>query len=134
MATVDFDRYDSYQEWRETAEKYYATHLKYREQVYKGKEVSPEVYMNTYLSRHADMQHDERERLCVVVPLIRLMLEKMELPDALRGELEYYHFECFYEGGELNLDDLFTEEELALIEEDLEWAYTHSGLEEEDNA
>ena len=115
MAKVAFDLYFDYREWKEQLNSYYksgSNHGAWNDA--KKLEVS-------YLYRHADLQDDERDRLCVVLPLVRLQIEKLGLTDELLRELELY-YEDFNKG---IFNDLFEDYELELVKEDLYWCYEH---------
>lgn len=125
MGNINFDYYDTYQEWRDKVKSYYSKLQKYSKRT-----ITPDYFESSYLSRYVDLQYDERDRLCIVIPLVRFLIENLKITDTMIEELDEYYTD-YYDG---DFDSLFTEEELALIKEDLEWAYKHSGLEEEDNA
>lgn len=76
-------------------------------------------FETTYLYLNADLQDDEHDRLCVVLPLIKLEIEHNMLSKELLGELEIY-YEDFNKGV---LDDELYENEYEEIKSDLYWCY-----------
>ena len=72
-----------------------------------------------YLYRNVDLQYDEHDRLCVVLPLIKLEIEKNMLTDTMLEELEIYYAD-FNDGV---LDDVLYEQEYEEIKADLYWCY-----------
>lgn len=115
MPKVDFDYYIDYKTWKNDMA-FYFNHGPNNSAWNDAKKLQI-----SYLYRHADLQDDERDRLCVVLPLVRLQIEKLGLTDELLGELELY-YEDFNKGV---FNDLFEDYELELVKEDLYWCYEH---------
>lgn len=114
---IDFEYYDEYAFWQEEMLEYYKQVCKHM------KIVDSKALEASYLHRNVELQHDERDRLCVLLPLIRLEIEKSELglTDMALEELEIY-YEDYNKG---KYDNLFTAEEHELVREDLFFAYEH---------
>lgn len=72
-----------------------------------------------YLYQNVDFQHDEHDRLCVVLPLIKLEIEKNILTETMLEELEIYYAD-FNDGV---FDDVIYEHEYEEIKSDLYWCY-----------
>lgn len=115
MKKVDFDLYSDYSTWKVDMKKYFEAGSNH------GEWTNPEDLQNSYLYYNVDFQDDERDRLCVILPLIKLQIEKLGLTEELLEELEIY-YEDFNKG---NFDDLFEDFELEMIKEDLHWCYEH---------
>lgn len=74
---------------------------------------------NSYLYYNVDFQNDEHDRLCVLLPLIKIEIENQMLSKELLEELEIY-YEDFNKGV---LDDELYEHEYEEIKTDLYWCY-----------
>lgn len=79
------------------------------------------VLENSYLYYHIDEQHDEHNRLCVLLPLIKVEIENNMLSKELLEELEIYYSD--FNDGILN--DILYEHEYEEIKQDLFWCYAH---------
>ena len=77
------------------------------------------ILENSYLHYHVDDQYDEHDRLCVLLPLIKIEIENHMLSKELLEELEIY-YEDFNNGV---LDDELYEHEYEEIKADLYWCY-----------
>jgi len=77
-----------------------------------------------YLYINADLQNDEHDRLCVVLPWIKIEIENNCLSKELLEELEIY-YEDFNKG---LLDKYLYEHEYEEIKKDLYWCYEHKDL------
>lgn len=77
------------------------------------------TFENSYLYRHVDDQHNEHDRLCVLLPLIKIEIENNMLSKELLEELEIYYAD-FNNG---ILDDELYEHEYEEIKSDLYWCY-----------
>jgi hypothetical protein len=80
---------------------------------------SSKILENSYLHYNVDFQDDEHDRLCVLLPLIKVEIENKMLSDELLEELEIY-YEDFNKGV---LDDDLYEHEYEEIKSDLHWCY-----------
>ena len=80
-----------------------------------------EILENSYLYYNVDFQHDEHDRLCVILPLIKIEIENDMLSERLLEELEIYY--ANFNDGVLD-DDLY-EHEYEEIKKDLYWCYEH---------
>lgn len=79
------------------------------------------VLENSYLYYHVDLQHNEHDRLCVLLPLIKIEIENNMLSKELLEELEIYYAD-FNDGV---IDDVLYEHEYEEIKKDLYWCYEH---------
>ena len=84
-----------------------------------GKYENSKTLENSYLYYHVDLQDDEHDRLCVLLPLIKIEIENHILSKELLEELEIY-YEDFNKG---TLDDDLYEHEYEEIKKDLYWCY-----------
>lgn len=80
---------------------------------------NPKTLENSWLYDKTQAQYIERDRLCVLLPLIRIEVENHMLSEELLDELELYYDD--FNNGVFN--DLFTEADLELIREDLMFSY-----------
>ncbi len=115
MSKVDFDLYSDYLTWKSDMKKYFELGSNH------GEWTNPKDLQNGYLYYNVDLQDDERDRLCVMLPLIKLQIEKLGLTEELLEELEIYYRE-FNKG---RFDELFEDFELQQIKEDILWCYEH---------
>ena len=115
MSKVDFDLYSDYLTWKSDMKKYFELGSNH------GEWTNPKGLQNSYLYYNVDLQDDERDRLCVMLPLIKLQIEKLGLTEELLEELEIYYRE-FNKG---RFDELFEDFELQQIKEDILWCYEH---------
>lgn len=74
---------------------------------------------SSYLYLNAEHQNDEHDRLCVVLPWIKIEIENNCLSKELLEELEIY-YEDFTKG---MLDNDLYEHEYEAIKKDLHWCY-----------
>ena len=77
------------------------------------------ILENSYLHYNVDFQDDEHDRLCVLLPLIKIEIENNMLSKELLEELEIY-YEDFNKGV---LDNDLYEHEYEDIKKDLYWCY-----------
>jgi hypothetical protein len=77
------------------------------------------ILENSYLHYYVDDQSDEHDRLCVLLPLIKIEIENNMLSKELLEELEIYYAD-FNDG---ILDDELYEHEYEEIKSDLYWCY-----------
>ena len=74
---------------------------------------------NSYLYYNVDLQDDEHDRVCVLLPLIKIEIENRMLSKELLEELEIY-YDDFNNGV---LDEYLYEHEYEEIKKDLYWCY-----------
>ena len=79
------------------------------------------VLENSYLYYYIDAQYNEHDRLCVLLPLIKIEIENDMLSKELLEELEIYYAD-FNDG---ILDSVLYEHEYEEIKQDLYWCYEH---------
>lgn len=115
MSKVDFDLYSDYLTWKSDMKKYFELGSNH------GEWTNPKDLQNSYLYYNVDLQDDERDRLCVMLPLIKIQIEKLGLTEELLEELEIYYRE-FNKG---RFDELFEDFELQQMKEDILWCYEH---------
>lgn len=79
------------------------------------------ILENSYLYQNSGAQDDEHDRLCVLLPLIKIEIENQMISKEMLGELENY-YDVFNNG---DLDNDLYECEYEEIKKDLYWCYEH---------
>jgi hypothetical protein len=102
-----------YEDFRKDMQKFWDMGIK------NGGFKTSKILENSYLHYNVDFQNDEHDRLCVLLPLIKIEIENQMLSDELLEELEIY-YEDFNKG---ILDDELYEHEYEDIKKDLYWCY-----------